>query len=109
MTGACLAVRAEVFNSVGGFDEGFPVAYNDVDFCLKIREKNLLVVVEPRAQLYHFESVSRGYDEKNEMQLVRLMQEQGTLMSRYPKYFAIGDPYYNCNLAKGSTHYELGW
>ncbi len=109
VTGACLAVRVEVFNSVGGFDEGFPVAYNDVDFCLKIREKNLLVVVEPRAQLYHFESVSRGYDEKNEMQLVRLMQEQGTLMSRYPKYFAIGDPYYNCNLAKGSTHYELGW
>lgn len=109
VTGACLAVRSEVFESVGGFDEGFPVAYNDVDFCLKLRERGFLVVVEPRAQLYHFESVSRGYDEKSEMQLVRLMQEQGTLMSRYPKYFAIGDPYYNCNLAKGSTHYELGW
>ena len=109
VTGACLAVTAEVFASVGGFDEGLPIAYNDVDFCLKLREKELLVVVEPRARLYHYESVSRGYDETNGGKLVRLMEDQSVLMSRYPRYFALGDPYYNCNLAKGSTHYELGW
>lgn len=109
VTGACLAVRSDVYNQVGGFDEDLPVAYNDVDFCLRLRKKGLLVVVEPRAVLYHYESVSRGHDEKNEDKLIRLMEEQAVLMARYPEYFALGDPYYSCNLARESKHYELGW
>lgn len=108
VTGACLGVRAELFDSIGGFDEGFPLAYNDVDFCLKVRDLGLLNVVEPRAVLYHYESVSRGYDELDSIQLRRLVKERAELTTRYPEYFSIGDPYYNCNLAQGSDHYELG-
>lgn len=109
VTGACLMIRKDTFDGVGGFDEGFPVAYNDVDLCLRLRERELLVVVEPRAMLYHYESVSRGYDYHDDDRMVRLKREMGVLMSRFPKYFALGDPYYNCNCAPGSTHYELGW
>lgn len=108
VTGACLGVKAEVFDSVGGFDDGFPIAYNDVDFCLKVRKKGLLNVVEPRAALYHYESVSRGYDEQSPERLVRLVKERAMLAARYPEYFSTGDPYYNCNFAQGTDHYELG-
>lgn len=107
VTGACLGVRAELFDLIGGFDEGLPVAYNDVDFCLRVREKGYLNVIDPRAVLYHYESVSRGYDERNPEQLVRLAKERAVLTMRYPKYFAVGDPYYNCNFAQGTDHYEL--
>jgi GT2 family glycosyltransferase len=59
VTGACLMTRAEVFADLGGFDVGFPVNYNDVDYCLKVRERGLRVVFTPYAELYHFESLSR--------------------------------------------------
>lgn len=59
VTGACMMTRAEVFREVGGFDPGFPVNYNDVDYCLKVRERDYRVIYTPYARLYHFESVSR--------------------------------------------------
>lgn len=59
VTAACLAVRAEVFDAVGGFSPEFPHNFNDVDLCLKLRSRGLRVVVSPRARLFHFESVSR--------------------------------------------------
>ena len=108
-TGACLMVSRSNFELVNGFDADFPVAFNDVDFCLRLRGKGLRVVVEPRAELYHFESVSRGNDFEDQAKWLRLQKETARLMSRYPEYIVEGDPFYNPNCAPGSTHYQLAW
>lgn len=109
VTGACLMVSKKNFELVDGFDTEFPVAYNDVDFCLRLRQKGLRVIVEPRAELYHYESVSRGADFDGGANQVRLQGDLARLMSRYPKLFVEGDPFYNPNLQLGSTHYQLSW
>jgi GT2 family glycosyltransferase len=61
VTAACLLIRRELFGQLGGFDERFPRAYNDVDLCQRVRERGLLVVVSPHARLFHYEGLSRGY------------------------------------------------
>jgi len=61
VTGACMLVRRQVFDELGGFDEGYPVAFNDVDFCLRLGSAGYRVVSTPYAELTHFESVSRGF------------------------------------------------
>ena len=66
VTGACLLVKKSLFEEVGGLDESFAISLNDVDFCLKLREKGLLNVFTPFAELYHYESVSRGLDDSGE-------------------------------------------
>lgn len=109
ITGACLMVSRANFELVGGFDTEFPIAYNDVDFCLRLRQKGLRVIVEPRAELYHYESVSRGADFDGKEKQIRLQGDLARLMSRYPKLFVEGDPFYNPNLQLGSTHYQLPW
>ena len=89
VTAACMMTRRDVFESVGGFDEGLPTAYNDVDYCLRVREKGLRIVWTPFAELYHHESASR--DTAICPDAVRLMRSRwgGTLLR---------DPYYNPNL-----------
>ena len=109
VTGACMLVSKALFDSLDGFDEQLAVSYNDVDFCLRVREKGLLVVVEPRSVLYHFESVSRGYDRESQSKRIRLQSELAQLMSRHPSYFVNGDPYYSVNCVPGSTHHQLFW
>lgn len=99
-TAACLMVKRSVFEKVGGFDEELQVAFNDVDLCLKIREAGYLVAVNASAQLYHYESLTRGSDkarddrEKHE----RFLKESGVIRSRWKNYFKEGDPYFNRNL-----------
>jgi len=61
VTAACLLVRRDRFSSLCGFNEQFPVAYNDVDFCARLRERGLLVVVSPGARLFHYEGLTRGF------------------------------------------------
>jgi GT2 family glycosyltransferase len=61
VTGACMLLRREVFDALGGFDERLPITYGDVDLCLRAREQGLLVVVTPHARLLHFEALSRGF------------------------------------------------
>lgn len=61
VTAACLCVRRAVFDAAGGFDERYPVAYNDVDFCTRLRGRGLAVVVTPHARLVHYEALSRGF------------------------------------------------
>lgn len=65
VTGACLLVRADVWDALGGLDEAFAVAFNDVDFCLRVRDSGERIIWTPYAQLYHHESKSRGDDEKD--------------------------------------------
>ena len=66
VTGACLMVKRALYDKVGGLDESFEVSLNDVDLCLKLRHEGLLNVFTPFAELYHFESISRGLDDNGE-------------------------------------------
>ena len=105
-TAACLMVKASVFQEVGGYEEALAVSFNDVDLCLKIREKGYLIVFNPVAEAYHFESRSRGYDNKGEKK-ARMEREKLLLQSRWPSYFLPGgDPYYNVNFGMNSISYD---
>ncbi len=105
-TAACLMVKKKAFLEVGGFEESLSVAFNDVDLCLKIREKGYLVVFNPVAECYHHESRSRGYDNKGEKKQ-RMENEKAILKARWEKYYTEeGDPYYNRNFGKNSISYD---
>lgn len=97
VTAACLLVKAEVYDRLGGLDEGFQVAFNDVDFCLRIRKQGLRVVWTPYAQLYHYESKSRGLDEQDPAKKARFAAEQQRLRARHGDVLA-RDPYYSPGL-----------
>jgi len=90
-------MRKDVFNEVEGFDEGYPLAFNDVDICLKVREKGYLVVWTSYAELYHYESKSRGYDDTPEKQ-ERFKKEIELFKKKWGHILEKGDPYYNPNL-----------
>jgi glycosyltransferase involved in cell wall biosynthesis len=97
VTAACMLCRKEVFEKVGGFEEGaLSVAFNDVDLCLKIRREGYLVVYNPHAELYHHESASRGYETTPE-KFARFEGEVETMKKRWGALLS-SDPYYNSNL-----------
>lgn len=100
-TGACLMMRKEVFEEVGGFDEGLRVAFNDVDLCYKIYEAGYNNVIDNEVQLWHHESLSRGSDNSPE-KMGRHMAEREGLYQRHPKLWG-HDPYYH----PGLTSYYL--
>ena len=91
VTGACMMTRREVFESVGGFDEELPVAFNDVDYCLSLRERGYLVVYDPLAELVHHESRSRGHTDD--------LAESKRILERWGHVIVTGDPYLNRNLS----------
>ena len=98
VTAACMMTKRSVFDAVDGFEEELTIAYNDVDYCLKVREKGLLVVYEPHAVLYHYESVSRGYDFASPAKKARAYKEAALVHYRWPEIFVKGDPFFNPNL-----------
>ncbi len=105
-TAACLMVTASDFDEVGGFDEELAVSFNDVDLCLKLRKIGRLIVFNPVAEAYHFESRSRGYDKKGEKKK-RMDNEKEILFHKWPDYYKEGgDPYYNRNFGKNSISYD---
>ncbi|MBP9995732.1 MAG: glycosyltransferase [Lachnospiraceae bacterium] len=93
VTGACLMIRKTVFDDIGGFDEDFAVAFNDVDLCYALYEAGYHNVVVNTTHLWHYESLSRGDDESKE-KLERLMSERVRLYEKHPNLYAI-DPYYH--------------
>jgi GT2 family glycosyltransferase len=97
VTAACLMMRREVFDEVGGFDEGLAHAFNDVNLCLKIRDKGYLIVYTPYAELYHHESASRGSEDTPERK-ARFAKEVEIVKTRWKHVLEAGDPYYNPNL-----------
>ena len=99
VTAACLLVRAEVYDALGGLDEAFTVAFNDVDFCLRIREAGWRIAWTPYAELYHFESKSRGSDEQDPAKKARFDAERARLYARHGREKILHDPYYNPNLS----------
>ena len=101
VTAACLMIRKDTFNEVGGFNEEFKVAYNDVDFCLKVKEAGYRNLYTPYAELYHYESKSRGLDTTEEKR-TRFNYEKD-LLRHYWSDLIDKDPSYNPNL---TTSYE---
>ena len=105
MTAACFMVKKEVFEKVGGFEEKLAVAFNDVDFCLKVRHAGYLVVYDPYAELYHHESKTRGYE--NTEAKKRRFQEEIEYMRCHWMPDILRDPYYNENLSLKASDYSL--
>lgn len=97
VTAACMMMRKDVFMEAGGFDEDLTIAYNDVDLCLKLRQKGYLIVYTPYAVLYHHESLSRGYEDTEE-KTTRLKEETRYMREKWGTLIDSGDPYYNPNL-----------
>ena len=106
VTAACLMVSKAKYEEVGGLDEQFRVALNDVDFCLKLREKGYLNIFTPYSELYHFESVSRGSDLDGE-NLKRLDMEAEDFKRKWKAVLDKGDPYYNPNFSLDHNDYTL--
>ncbi len=104
VTAALLMVKRSVFNSVDGFDENLAVAFNDVDLCLKIREKGYLIIFDPDVEAYHYESKSRGYEDTPEKKR-RFKHEHEIFYSKWGKHYI--DPYYNVNLTLQKNDFSL--
>jgi len=99
VTAACMMMRKKVFEEVGGFNEkDLPVAFNDVDLCLRMREKGYLIVYTPYAVLYHYESKSRGYD-LNPNEILFMKNKWNKILP--------SDPYYNPNLTLDSEDFRI--
>ncbi|MDR0220307.1 MAG: glycosyltransferase family 2 protein [Lachnospiraceae bacterium] len=106
VTGACLMVKKSLYEAVGGLDEAFAVSLNDVDFCLKLRAKGYLNVFTPFAELYHYESASRGPDDKGES-AARYNEESERFRAKWAETLAAGDPYYNVNFSLDRSDFAL--
>lgn len=106
VTAACMLVKKSVFWQVGGFDEGYAVAFNDVDLCLRIRKAGYLIVYNPYAEMNHYESKSRGYEDTEE-KVKRFNSEISLFEKRWKKFLAHGDPYYNPNLTLDDGNFGL--
>ncbi len=107
VTAACLMVKKSIYQEVDGMDEvKFKVAYNDVDFCLRVREKGYLNIFTPYAELYHHESISRGYETTPE-KIARFQTEKDALFERHKEILTNGDPYYNPNLTQDKEDFSI--
>jgi len=105
VTAACLLVRRRVFDEVGGLDERLAVAFNDVDFCLRVRAAGYLNVWTPFAELVHHESVSRGRD-LSPAKSRRFAGEYAMMQERWGRQF-VGDPYYSPHLTYDREDFSL--
>ncbi|MCR4641246.1 MAG: glycosyltransferase family 2 protein [Lachnospiraceae bacterium] len=106
VTGACLMVKKSLYEELGGLDESFRVALNDVDFCLRLREKGYLNIWTPFCELYHYESASRGSDLKG-TGAARYEEECGRFREKWKEILEKGDPYYNVNFSLDRSDYSL--
>lgn len=92
VTGACLMIKKNLFDQVGGFDENLAYSFNDIDLCLRLREKGYSIIYTPHAQLYHHGTASRPYTEDN-LEIRYFVQRWHDLILR-------GDPYYDQDLSR---------
>lgn len=106
VTAACLMVSAKVYKQVNGLDESFAVAFNDIDFCMRIRKEGYLIAFTPFAELYHYESISRGSDEEGEKR-ERFVSEIERFQARWKPELENGDPYYNPNLTLDREDFSI--
>ena len=93
-----MMTKKSLYQKLNGMDEEFQVAFNDVDFCLRMREMRKLVVYHAFVELYHYESITRGYDDSWE-NVKRFARETKKFKKRWAHILKEGDPYYNPNLS----------
>ena len=106
VTAACMMMKRSVFEEVGGLEEELKVAFNDVDLCLRIREKGHLIVYDPYVELYHYESKTRGAEDTKE-KVRRFQGEIEYMRSHWIDILKNGDPAYNPNLSLKKWDYSL--
>lgn len=106
VTAACLMMKREVFEKVGGFTQELAVAFNDVDLCLKVRKEGYLIVYDPYARLYHMESKTRGAEDSKD-KVRRFQTEIEYMRCHWLDILKNGDPYYNKNLSLTKWNYSL--
>ena len=106
VTAACMMSKKSVFEEAGGFSEDLAVAFNDIDYCMKVRSLGKLVVYAPYAVLYHYESKSRGLEDTPE-KVARFNREVAKFAKKWPDILKNGDPYYNPNLTLRKSNFAL--
>jgi glycosyltransferase involved in cell wall biosynthesis len=106
VTAACLMCRKEVFEEVGGFDEEFAIEFNDIDFCLKIKEAGYQNIYLPYVSLYHYESLTRGHPKSSDESLNRHLAEVKRFQQKWDKYVYM-DPCFNPNLSLWDNDFKL--
>ena len=106
VTGACLMMRKSLFNELNGLDENFAVSLNDVDLCIRAWKAGYVNVFTPFAELYHFESVSRGLDDHGE-KAERYERESEAFRTKWKGLLTKGDPYYNPNFSLDRSDFAL--
>lgn len=106
VTAACLMVAKEKYHQIGGFDEQFEIEFNDVDFCLRLREAGYHNVYIPHVELYHYESLTRGHPHLSKESYNRHIRELSLFKERWQAYIN-DDPCYSPNLTRGSHDFSL--
>ena len=94
-----MMTRRAVFDEAGGFDEAFPIDFNDVDYCLRVRRAGYRIVYTPHARLYHHESASFGARQQDQAGIAEMRRRWADVIAR--------DPYYNPNLTRDFPDYRL--
>jgi len=107
VTAACLMIKKDIYIEINGMNAiDFKVAYNDVDFCLRVQECGYYNIFTPHAEMYHHESISRGYETTPE-KIARFQTEKDALFKRHTYILEHGDPYYNPNLTHSKEDFSL--
>ena len=106
VTAACMMTKRKAFETVGGLSEELRVAFNDIDYCMKLRKEGYLIVYNPYAELYHYESKSRGLEDTPD-KVERFNGEIEMFNRKWEKELEKGDPYYNPNLTLDNSDFSL--
>lgn len=106
VTAACMMIPKKLFEEVGGFEEKLTVAFNDIDLCLRVREKGYLVVYDAYVEMIHYESKTRGSEDSKE-KVRRFQDEIEYMRTRWIDILKQGDPYYNPNLTLSKWNFSL--
>ena len=106
VTAACIMTKKSIYEEIGFMNEGFAVAFNDIDFCLKIRNTGKLIVYNPTVEFVHFESKTRGNDMDPD-KIERFQGEINLFLNIWKDKLAQGDEYYNKNLSLDSDQYDV--
>lgn len=106
VTAACMMAKKSIYEEVGYMDENMPVAFNDLDFCLKIRKLGKLIVYDPFVNVIHYESKTRGYEDTPE-KVARFEEEIRKFKEKWHDIYEKGDCYYNPNFSVNSPNYDV--
>lgn len=106
VTAACLMIKSDIFKEINGLDENLKVAFNDIDLCMKVRNKGYLIVYTPYARLMHYESKSRGMEDTKE-KIQRFEKEMDLFKSKWSQILNDGDPYFNVNFRLDKSNFYI--